>query len=93
LVAAPTEVEDEFVEVAGFDVEVDDSEVAEFVLVLVSAHATHGVVATAMPTPRATANPPTRPIYLALLMVVPLRRPFNGRYPLLVTRDRRCYVC
>jgi hypothetical protein len=30
-----------------------------------SANATPGVVATATPTPKATANPPTRPIYLA----------------------------
>lgn len=30
-----------------------------------SAHATPGVVATANPTPKATAKPPTRPIYLA----------------------------
>lgn len=30
-----------------------------------SANATPGVVATANPTPNATANPPTRPIYLA----------------------------
>jgi hypothetical protein len=29
------------------------------------AHATPGVVATAMPTPNATARPPTRPTYLA----------------------------
>ena len=30
-----------------------------------SAHATPGVVATATPTPKATAKPPTRPTYLA----------------------------
>ena len=30
-----------------------------------SANATPGVVATANPTPKATAKPPTRPIYLA----------------------------
>ena len=30
-----------------------------------SAHATPGVVATATPTPNATANAPTRPIYAA----------------------------
>jgi hypothetical protein len=29
------------------------------------AHANPGVVATAMPTPRATANAPTRPMYFA----------------------------
>jgi hypothetical protein len=39
-----------------------------------SAHATPGVVAIAIPTPSATVNPPTRPMYLALLIVVP-RRP------------------
>ena len=37
-----------------------------------SAHATPGVAATAIPTPNATASPPTRPMYLALLMAVPL---------------------
>jgi hypothetical protein len=30
-----------------------------------SAHATPGVVATATPTPKATAKPPTRPTYFA----------------------------
>ena len=39
-----------------------------------SAHATPGVVATATPTPKATANPPTRPMYMALL-IFPLSKP------------------
>ena len=43
-----------------------------------SAHATPGVVATAIPTPSATANPPTRPMYLALLMIVPLASHGHG---------------
>jgi hypothetical protein len=34
-----------------------------------SAHAIPGVVAIAMPTPKATANPPTRPMYLLVPMV------------------------
>src|SRR4029450_6131534 len=32
-----------------------------------------GVVATAIPTPSATANPPTRPMYLVLRMMIPPR--------------------
>ncbi|KAB7755881.1 hypothetical protein MMUC44124_19440 [Mycolicibacterium mucogenicum DSM 44124] len=40
-----------------------------------SAHAVPGVLAIAKPTPSATANPPTRPTYVALLMVGPLARP------------------
>jgi hypothetical protein len=43
-----------------------------------SAIAMPGVVATAMPTPSATANPPTRPMYFALLMVVPSAVPLHG---------------
>ena len=35
-----------------------------------SAHATPGVVATAIPTPNATANPPTRPMYFAVPIMV-----------------------
>ena len=46
----------------------DPSELADPVS---SAHPTPGV-ATAIPTPNATANPPTRPMYLALLITVPL---------------------
>jgi hypothetical protein len=38
-----------------------------------SAHATPGVLATATPTPKATAKPPTRPTYLAYPMTTPLR--------------------
>ena len=34
-----------------------------------SAHATPGVVATAIPTPNAAANPPTRPMHLPLPMI------------------------
>ena len=37
-----------------------------------SAHATAGVVASAIPIPSATANTPTRPMYSALPIVVPL---------------------
>lgn len=37
-----------------------------------SAHTTPGAVAMAMPTPNATANPPIRPMYFALPIVVPL---------------------
>ena len=37
----------------------------------VSAHATPGAVATAIPTPNAAANPPTRPMHLALPMIIP----------------------
>ncbi|OBJ45275.1 hypothetical protein A5630_14130 [Mycolicibacterium mucogenicum] len=40
-----------------------------------SAHAVPGVLAIAKPTPSATANPPTRPTYMALFMVGPLVRP------------------
>jgi hypothetical protein len=41
-----------------------------------SAHATPGVVATAVPTPSATANAPTRPTYLAYPIIVsPSRAP------------------
>ena len=36
-----------------------------------SAYATAGVVATANPTPSATANAPTRPMYFVVLIVVP----------------------
>ena len=36
-----------------------------------SAYATAGVVATANPTPSATANAPTRPTYFAVLIVGP----------------------
>jgi len=35
------------------------------------ADATHGVAASPAPMPRATANAPIRPIYLAYPMVVP----------------------
>src|SRR4029079_2503461 len=35
-----------------------------------SAHATPGVVATAIPTPNATANPPTRPMYFAVPIMI-----------------------
>ncbi len=37
------------------------------------AHATPGEAARAIPTPNAAANPPTRPMYLALLMIFPSR--------------------
>ena len=40
-----------------------------------SARAVPGVLAIAKPTPSATAKPPTRPTYVALLMVGPLTRP------------------
>ncbi len=50
--------------------EVDDSD-DELDVESGSAHATPGVVAIAIPTPNATANPPTRPMYLALPMVIP----------------------
>jgi hypothetical protein len=36
-----------------------------------SAHATPWPVNTAVPIPRATANPPTRPTYLAALVMIP----------------------
>ena len=51
--------------------EVDDSD-DELDVESGSAHATPGVVATATPTPKATANPPTRPMYVAVPMVIPL---------------------
>jgi hypothetical protein len=44
---------------------VDDESVAGEPESVGSAHATPGVVATAIPTPNAAANPPTRPMYLA----------------------------
>ena len=48
-------------------VPVDPSELADPVS---SAHATPGVVGTAIPTPNATANPPTRPMHFAVPMMV-----------------------
>jgi hypothetical protein len=42
-----------------------------------AANATPGVVATANPTPNATANPPTRPMYLAQFMINPPRSPIR----------------
>jgi hypothetical protein len=46
---------------------------AELADAVSSASAIPGVVATAIPTPSATANPPTRPMYLALPMMIPPR--------------------
>jgi hypothetical protein len=46
---------------------------AELVDAVSSASAIPGVVATAIPIPSATANPPTRPMYLALPMMIPPR--------------------
>jgi hypothetical protein len=44
-----------------------------------SAHAIPGVVAIAIPTPKATANPPTRPMYFALPMaILQARAPGRG---------------
>jgi hypothetical protein len=38
------------------------------------AEATHGVAASPTPMPKATANAPTRPMYFACPMVIPLMR-------------------
>jgi len=75
---APSVWEPAAVDVPVVPVVVSDSEVAlvfvapavpaasaELADAVSSAHAIPGVVATAIPTPSATANPPTRPMYLA----------------------------
>jgi hypothetical protein len=54
------------------DVEFDDEELES---ADGSATAAHGVVATAVPIPSATASAPTRPTYCALLIVAPSRSP------------------
>jgi hypothetical protein len=65
---SPADVDpDESVEELGLESETDGS-----------AQATPGVVVIAMPTPNATANPPTRPTYLALPIVVPLPSAIHG---------------
>jgi hypothetical protein len=48
----------------GFDADGDDAELVEADDGGSSAHASPGVVATAPPTPSATARAPTRPMYL-----------------------------
>jgi hypothetical protein len=46
------------------------------------ADATHGVAANPTPMPRATANPPTRPMYFAAPMMVPLVRQPHAHDPM-----------
>src|SRR6202040_964676 len=45
------------------------------------AEATHGVAASATPMPKATANAPTRPMYFAAPMMVPLVRQPHAHDP------------
>jgi hypothetical protein len=59
------EADDEGDWVSGPDVEDESVEEADEDESVGSAHATAGVVATATPTPKATAKPPTRPTYFA----------------------------
>jgi hypothetical protein len=57
--SSPADADERSFEDDESDDELDESESAG------PAHATPGMVATATPTPKATANPPTRPTYLA----------------------------
>jgi hypothetical protein len=60
----------------------DDDSVDEESEVAGLAEATHGVAASPIPIPSATANAPTRPIYLACPIVVSFSsfpRPFRTR--------------
>jgi hypothetical protein len=66
------DVEPDAESVDTLDVELDESDDDEDALESDgSATATHGVVATAVPMPSATASAPTRPMYFALPIVVP----------------------
>jgi hypothetical protein len=64
------------------DEEESDDELEELDVESGSANATPGVLATAAPTPSATANAPTRPIYFAVPIVVPSAGPPCMRWPI-----------
>ena len=70
-------------------VPVDPSELSEPVS---SAHATPGVVATAIPTPNATANPPTRPMYFAVPMMISSPVGDDADGPSSSTDESRCVL-
>jgi len=55
-----------------------------------SATATHGVVATAVPMPSATASAPPRPTYFALPIVVPPRTPTLFGVRIAFARETKC---
>jgi hypothetical protein len=67
----PVDVEPDAESDDTLDVELDESDDEDELESDVSATATHGVVATAVPMPSATASAPTRPMYFALPITAP----------------------